>query len=1087
MRNVVLQIIFLFTCLISLNAQETPLWMRYAAISPDGSQVVFSYKGDLYKVSSNGGDAIPLTLHEARDFQPVWSHDGKHIAFASNRYGNFDVFVIPATGGKATRLTYHSSSDMPSDFSKDNKTVLFTSSRLDNAKNQQFPSGVLAELYEVPSDGGRVKQVLTTPAHDAKFSPDFKKLIFHDRKGYENEFRKHHTSSVTRDIWIYDLEEKTYAQIESFSGEDRNPIFSADGNSYYFLSEQNGSFNIYKNQLGKTTDAKQISFMEKHPIRSLTQSSNGLLCFSFHGEIYTLKDGEKANKLSITIRADERYNEEKIKPISGGLTDMAVSPNGKEVAFISRGEVFVASVKEGTTKRISNTPNQERSVSFSPDGRAILYASERNGSWNLYQSKIKREEEKYFFTSTLIDEEVILESDAQTFQPAYSPDGKEVAFLEERTALKVINIASKQVREIMPKNKSYSYSDGDQHYEWSPDGKWFFVNFLRDKQWIDQAGLVSSNGSGEIVNMTNSGYGSYGPQWMMNGEMMLWFSNKDGMKNHASWGGEMDAYGMFLTQDAYDKFTLNEEEYNLLKEDEKESKKGEGDKDKGKDKKKDGDDKKDKKVDPIKIELDDREDRTVKLSLHSSRMSDAYVTKDGAKLVYLTRFEKGYDLWQTNLRTKETKILCKLGSRRGGSIIPGKEDKNVFILSNGKIFKVDLESGDKKSINVNGEMILNENAEREYIFDHIWRQVERKFYLEELHKVDWPFYKEAYEKTLPHINNNHDMAEMLSELLGELNASHTGAMFRENVETGDKTASLGIFYDLDHTGKGLKISEIMDKSPLSKSKSKAKKGSIIEKIDGIDIDANTNIAKLLNRKAGDNTLLSLYDASSGKRWEETTKPISLGRENELRYQRWVENCRKLVDELSDGKVGYVHVRGMNDRSFRTVYDEALGRNHEKESLIVDTRFNGGGWLHDDLATFLNGIDYLTFMPRGQNLGNEPQFKWTKPSAVVMSESNYSDAHMFPYVYRALNIGQLIGMPVPGTGTAVWWERLQNGIVFGIPQVGMVDTEGDLLENKQLEPDIKVPNEPGKIIMGFDQQLEAAVKALLGAKKKTTKP
>ena len=1083
MRKYILFTICLIFLITALKAQETPLWMRYAAISPDGSQVVFSYKGDLYKVSSTGGDAIPLTLHEARDFNPVWSHDGKQIAFASNRYGNFDVFVIPASGGKATRLTHHSAWDMPSDFSKDNKTVLFTSSRLDEAKNQQFPSSVLAELYEVPIDGGRVNQVLTTPAHDAKYSPDFSKIIFHDRKGYENDFRKHHTSSVTRDIWIYDLEKKTYEQIESFNGEDRNPIFSSDGKSYYFLSEQNGSFNIFKNEIGKTIAPRQISFMEKHPIRSLSKSNDGKLCFSFHGEIYTMKEGGKAEKININISADERYNEEKIKPISGGLSDMAVSPNGKEVAFISRGEVFVASVKEGTTKRISNTPNQERTVSFSPDGRSLLYASERNGSWNVYQSKIKRAEEKYFFTSTLIEEEVVIASDAQTFQPAYSPDGKEVAFLEERTALKVINLSSKKVREIMPKNKSYSYSDGDQHYEWSPDGKWFFVNFLRDKQWIDQAGLVSSSGSGEITNMCNSGYGSYGPRWMMNGEMMLWFSDKDGMKNHASWGGEIDVYGMFLTQDAYDKFTLNEEEYNLLKDEEKEDKKEEDKKKKDDSGKKDKDDTADKKVEPIKIELEDREDRVTKLSLHSSRMSAAYVTKDGSKLLYLTRFEKGYDLWQTNLRTKETKILCKLGSRRGGSIVPDAEDKNVFILSNGKIFKVDLESGEKKSINVNGEMVLNESAEREYIFDHIWRQVERKFYLEELHKVDWQFYKEAYEKTLPHINNNYDMAEMLSELLGELNASHTGAYFRENVETGDKTASLGIFYDLEHTGKGLKIAEIMDKSPLSKSKSKAKKGSVIEKIDGIEINSNTNIAKLLNRKAGDNTLLSFHDPSNGKRWDETTKPISIGQENELRYQRWVENCRNLVDELSGGKVGYVHVRGMNDRSFRTVYDEALGRNHEKESLIVDTRFNGGGWLHDDLATFLNGIDYLTFMPRGQNLGNEPQFKWTKPSAVVMSESNYSDAHMFPYVYKTLGIGQLIGMPVPGTGTAVWWENLQNGIVFGIPQVGMVDTEGDLLENKQLEPDIKVPNDPGKIIMGFDQQLEAAVKALLGAKKK----
>ncbi|MFM1931141.1 MAG: hypothetical protein RL226_444, partial [Bacteroidota bacterium] len=234
----------------------------------------------------------------------------------------------------------------------------------------------------------------------------------------------------------------------------------------------------------------------------------------------------------------------------------------------------------------------------------------------------------------------------------------------------------------------------------------------------------------------------------------------------------------------------------------------------------------------------------------------------------------------------------------------------------------------------------------------------------------------------------------------------------------------------------------------------------------------------LNRKAGVNTLLSLYDPATKQRWDEVVKPISLGQENELMYKRWVENCRKIVEEASQGQIGYVHVRGMDDRSYRVVYEEALGQHFTAKALIVDTRFNGGGWLHDDLATFLSGEQYITMMPRGQNLGNEPQFKWTKPSAVVMNESNYSDAHMFPYTYRALRIGKLVGMPVPGTGTAVWWEGLQNGVVFGIPQVGMVDTEGDYLENKQLEPDVKVANDPNSVTLGKDKQLEAAVKLLL---------
>ncbi|MEM9547252.1 MAG: S41 family peptidase [Bacteroidota bacterium] len=1069
--------ILLTLFVLSAVAQDNPLWMRYPAISPDGNSIVFSYKGDLYKTDLSSGMSMALTLHDAHDYMPVWSHDGEKIAFASDRYGNFDVFVINATGGKATRVTYHSAGDFPSDFTTDNSSVIFTSSRLDMASNQQFPSGVLPELYKVSIAGGMPMQVLTTPAQDARYSKDGSMLVFHDRKGYEDSFRKHHTSSVTRDVWKYTVATGDYEQLSSFEGEDRNPIFTPDQQSIYYISEESGTMNVHKMSInGGASEA--VTTFENHPVRYLTISNDGTLCFSYNGEIYTKKPNAEPQKVSIQLNVGDRYNDEKIKPIKGDVTHMSLSPNGKEVAFITRGEVFVSSVKEGTTRRITETPEQERTVEFSPDGRSILYASERNGSWNLYQSSIKREEEKYFFNSTLLTEEPILESDKETFQPSYSPNGKEVAFLEERTALKVINLESKEVREIMSKDKSYSYSDGDQHYEWSPDSKWFLVNFLPEKRWTDQIGLISADG-GEIIDLSESGYGGYSPRWMMNGDMMMWYSARDGMKNHASWGGQMDIYASFFTQDAYDKFTLSKEDYEILKESEEEAKKGDDDEEEKEKKSKEKDDEKDKdEVKPITIELDGIEDRRAKLTIHSSSLSGSYITKDGKSLFYLARFEKGYDLWKTDLRTRETKIHAKLNARSGGGIYADKEDKNLFILSGGKIHKIGADDGKKEPIGVNGEMILAEANEREYLFEHIWRQVEKKFYKIDLHEVKWDFYKSEYSKFLPHINNNYDFAEMLSEMLGELNASHTGARFRPRNETGDRTASLGLFYDGGIVGNGLVITEVMDKGPTVKKGSKIAAGVIIEKIDGKEITSTTNHYAMLNRKADKNTLLSLYDPKTNERWEETVKPISLGAENQLRYQRWVKKNREMVEKLSDGKVGYVHVRGMNDRSYRTVYDEVLGKNNDKESLIVDTRFNGGGWLHDDLATFLNGKNYIGFKPRDQDLGNEPQFKWSKPSCVLMSESNYSDAHMFPYTYRALGIGKLIGMPVPGTGTAVWWERLQNGMVFGIPQVGMVDNEGDYLENKQLEPDIKVANDPEKVIKGEDQQIEAAVKEML---------
>jgi len=1057
-----------------LRGQTEAEWLRYPAISPDGKTIAFSHRGDIYVVPATGGPAQPLTVHPAYDYMPVWSNDGRTLAFASDRYGNMDVFRIPATGGEAVRLTWHSYGEFPYCFSADDRFVLFGSSQSDDPLNQQFPSGVLPELFQVPVEGGASRRVLTTPAQDVRVSRDGRVLVFHDRKGYEDEFRKHQISSVARDIWKYETSTGRFTRLSDFPGEDRNPVFTPGDREICFLSERSGSFNIWKTDLAGR-EPIQITRFERHPVRFLTSSGEGTLCFSYDGQLYTLREGEEPRRVPVRISQDLASNEERILPVKGDISEMSLSPNGKEVAFVHRGEVFVASVQKGTTRRITDTPEQERSVSFSPDGRSLLYAGERNGSWNIYRTDLAREDEKYFFQATVLSEQAVIATGADEFQPAWSPDGKEVAFLEDRTTLKVIHLASKAVRTILPGDRNYSYSDGDQHYAWSPDGQWFLVQFLQPRQWISQAGLVSSRGGAEPVNLTMSGYSDGSPRWTMEGKAMLWFSDRDGMKNDASWGGQADAYAMFFDQQAWDRFRLSKEAFQLLKEEEEAAKASQDSAEvKG------GKAAKAAKADPapLKLDLSAIEDRKVRLTIHSSELADALLSADGEKLYYLAKFEKGWDLWQTELRTKETKVLCKLGANSVGDLQQDKEGKHLFFLADGQIHKVEIEGAKKETVPVSGEMVLREAAERRYLYDHIVRQVAGKFYVTDLHGVDWEFYTGHYRRFLPHIRNDYDFAEMLSELLGELNASHTGARYRPSDPQGDKTASLGLFYDQDHTGPGLKIREIMAQSPVIRSGSRIRPGVIIEAIDAQPVTPEIPVYRLLNRREGQAVRLALFDPVARDRWEEVVRPISLGEESELLYRRWVHRCRALVDSLSQGRLGYVHVRGMNDPSYRSVYEEALGRHAGKEGLVVDTRFNGGGWLHDDLVTFLDGAAYIRFMPRGQDLGEEPQFKWRRPSVVVMSEGNYSDAHMFPYAYKTLGIGKLIGMPVPGTGTAVWWERLQNGVVFGIPQVGMLDRQGRYLENQQLEPDIMVPNDPEAVSRGRDQQLEAAVRELL---------
>ena len=1077
------RILFFTAFLLSTSVNATTDWMRYNAISPDGQYIAFSYQGDIFVVSSTGGEAKQITSHSAHDFMPVWSNDSKKLAFASNRFGNFDVFLVDKEGGVPSRLTYHSSSDLPYDFDATNQKVIFLSSRLDDVESVQFPYGFLGELYEVPVAGGRELQFLSVCADDVDFSKDGNFMLFHDRKGYEDPWRKHQESSVARDIILYDTKKQSFKQLTTWNGEDRDPMF-IDNTSYYFLSEKSGTFNIWKGNLNGEAYTQQITDFKTHPIRFLSMAENGTLCFGYHGEIYTLVAGQ-AKKIEISIRKDDVKNDIQILPVGGKASEFAVSPDGKEIVFVQRGDVFVSSIEFGTTKRITDTPQQERNVSFSPDGKKILFAAERNKSWDLFEVSRVNETEKNFYSANLLKETVLVATaDMEEFDPKYSPNGEEVAFLRNRTTVCVINLKSKEIRTVLAGDYNYSYSDGDQYYTWAPDSKYLLVQYFEFERWNTDIGLLAASGKEKPINLTRSGYGSSMPKFAMDGQMVYYNTDKYGMRSHGSWGSTVDIEAIFLTKDAYYKFTLNEEEYKAWKEAEDEAKKKEDElkKDEKDVKKKDKPDTVKEDVKPLEIQMDGLYDRKVRLTIHSSNLSDYVMNNEATEMYYLSNFDKDYDLWTTKFKTKETKLLSKLGIS-GSALVFDKEQKHLFYGQNGSVNKFEIATATAKPIKSSGEMNWNAPEERAYMFEHAWRQAREKFYVEDLHGVDWDFYKKEYEPKLSEINNGFDFSEMLSELLGELNASHTGARYRSQMD-GDRTATFGCFFDEKFQGDGLKITEIMDKSPLVFHSSKIKAGMIIEKIDGVTILKGQNYFPLLNRKVDMNVLISVYDPATKKRWDEVVKPISGGEENYLAYERWVKHCEHIVDSVSNGRIGYVHVEGMDSESFRSVFDKALGKLNKKEALIVDTRFNGGGWLHDDLATFLSGKMYMQFEPRGQkNMGGEPIWKWQRSSCVLMSEGNYSDAHLFPYTYKSLNIGPLIGMPVPGTGTAVWWETMIDGAtVFGIPQIGMRSTsEGYLVENHELAPDIQVKNEYEQFLKGNDQQLIRAVEEMLKKK------
>lgn len=1065
---------------MAAQAEEAPIWMRHCVISPDGGQIAFTYKGDIYTVDTGGGKARQITSSRGYDTHPVWSPDGKSIAFASDREGSMDVFIVGRDGGVPRRLTSHSGNEVPVAF-RDNDHVLFGAAVMPDAGDMTFPSAQFPQVYEVSTEGSRPVMFSSVPMEDISVSPDGRSFLYHDRKGYEDAWRKHHTSSITRDIWLCTTaadRERRFRKITTFDGEDRTPLWAQDGKSFYYLSERDGSFNIYRSDI-EGRNITRLTSHTGHPVRFLSAAKDGTLCYGFNGEIYTLKEGEPAKKVAVSIVADT-YDRHLVKQLkSSGATEISVSPEGKEVAFVMRGDVYVTSVEYKTTKQITDTPEQERDIDFSPDGRSIVYASERDGLWQIYQTSLVDKDDKLFTYANDFKEERLVNSSYTSFQPQYSPDGREVAFLQNRTELCVLNLKTKEVRTVMDGKFEYSYSDGDQWFEWSPDSRWLLSGYIGHGGWNNKdIALVNASGNGEIHNLTQSGYTDGDAKWVLGGKAMIWKSDRAGYRSHGSWGSEDDVYIMFFDLDAYERFRMSKEETALLEEAEKKEKEDDAKKEDEKKKGKRNADEKEKKdvVEPLEFDLENCRDRVIRLTVNSSRLGDAMLSAKGDKLYYQAAFEDGYDLWVHDLKENKTSIVMKnIGY---GAMMADKKQENLY-LCNSSIRKVNMEKGESKTVEFSATFNYRPYEERQYMFDHIWKQVEDKFYVADLHGVDWKGYYNSYRRFMPHINNNYDFQEMLSEMLGELNGSHTGARYYAP-GASFQTACLGAFYDNDYTGDGLKIKEIIAKGPFAVKKTDVTEGCIIEKIDGEKISAGADYYPLLEGKAGRKVLLSVYNPKKGKRFEVTVKAISSGEQSDLLYRRWVRRNEQLVEKLSGGRVAYVHVQGMNSPSFRTLYSELLSeKNRTKEAVIVDTRHNGGGWLHDDLVTLLNGKEYQRFVPRGQYIGSDPFNKWLKPSCVLVCEDNYSNAHGFPWVYKELGIGKLIGTPVPGTMTAVWWERqIDPSIVFGIPQVGCMDMRGEYLENKELQPDIEVYNSPEEMLRGEDRQLEAAVKEML---------
>ena len=843
-----LSLLLLGTFAWSASAQETPLWLRRNAISPDGKSVAFTYKGDIWVVSSEGGRALQVTSNPAYDTAPVWTPDGKSIVFGSYREGSMDIWRTSAEGGKPVRLTDYPGNELPKAVRADG-SVVFTANIQNDVRYGGFPNE--GQVYTVGPDGGLPQLFTSLPLQELSFRADGA-ILYEDYKGYEDPFRKHHTSSVTRDVWLW--KDGSFEKLSDFPGEDRQPVWAPDGRSFYYLSERGGkTLNVFRSSVDRPGESVQLTFAEKDPVRYLSVAQDGTLSYSQNGELYILREGQPARKLAITVARDENERDVVKSTLTGGITGLAVSPNGKEVAVVIRGDVFVTATDFTTTRRITNTASQERGVSFSDDGRTLYYAAERDGHWGIWRSSLTDKKEQFFTYATEFKEELFSDPGETCFQPEVSPDGKWVAYLRDRAELVVKPTKGGKAKSLL-KDANYSYNDGDQRFEWSPDSRYLLTGYQGGGRWNNADIALIDIHSGALTDLTESGYSDGSFRWALGGKAMTWMSDKNGFRSHGSWGAEEDIYIMFFDGPAMTGFLQDREDEAIAK-----ALSGKTEKQLEKQEKKDSLDKENPKK--LELLLEGREDRIRRLTGSAGNYGDYYLAKDGRTLYYVGPTESGMALLAKDLREGSVKVLARNAT---GNIFPSRDGAELYVANNRGIVKVTLNNGQTKQISFAGDFEFKAKAEREYIFEHVWKQAQEKFYDPGLHGVDWAYYHDNYARFLPYIEDDFSFADLLSEMLGELNGSHTGARYRPN--TGENIGRLGILIDWNHAGDGLRIAEVLPGGVLNLADSEIKAGDTVTAIEGQKLTGSTSWIKLLTGKPARRSALPSASAARRRTW-----------------------------------------------------------------------------------------------------------------------------------------------------------------------------------------------------------------------------
>ena len=840
------------------------------------------------------------------------------------------------------------------------------------------------------------------------------------------------------------------------------------------MSSNEGAYNIYRLNIatnGKFSDKpEKLTSFKDESVRSFSVSMDGkTIVFEKDMNLYTLKtSGGSAQKLNIQINADERLDATEQKTFATGANQYAVSPNGKFLAFSIRGEIFLkeADKEKSRSVNVSEHPFRDLEPTWLNDSTLLFSSDRANGNFDIYMFRSVDTTQRNIFKSLKHELVQITKNPTDETSMNVSSDGKKIAYVRGRGTFVVADIsADGKLSNEKILNESWA---SPRNIVWSPDNKWLAYS-LEDLYFNEEVFILAADNSAKPVNVSMHPRGDGRPFWSADGSKLGFISER-------SVGRSGDVWFAWLKKEDWEKETQDWQERETPAEAAPAK----------------PNDKKDKTPKPIKIDFDKIYERVVQVTNFSGDEGDLVISKDGETFFYTTNSSnaKGRDLFSIKWDGKDLKEITKGGANPSG-ISMDKDGKYLYFAKQGALSRIDVKTSASENLPFVSKMKVDYKAERTQVFEEAWRTIRDGFYDPKFHGNDWVKLHDKYKERCINASTINDFRDMFNLLLGELNSSHTGLTVTDRAETQrEATGLLGA--EIMPVSGGVKINHIVPETPADKEKSKLNTGDIITAVNGEAIAENANFHELLNGLVNEKVLLTVK-ATDGKIREVAIR-LTANISNNL-YNEWVENRKKLVEKYSNGRLGYIHIKGMDFPSFEVVEREFAAAGYGKEGLLIDVRYNGGGSTADYLMTILNYKQHAYTIPRGASNDLEKdklKFKgyyptgerlvyaaWTKPSIAICNEGSYSNAEIFSHAFKTLGIGKLVGVPTNGSVISTGGKSLMDGSFVRLPFRGWFTKATD--KNQEFGPavpDIIVENQPDWIAKGTDDQLKAAVDELL---------